>query len=333
MAAHDMHEPRRARLRTNDPGEIEQALDDTYAAHTHLTEGAATLTFTRDEVSIGSIRVIRVVSSGLTLSIAALHSLLVVECLSGTYDLHTPSGQAVLHAGEIGLAAQPDEPCQVRLRGSPASFRTTRVNLDLINEAAAAAVAAKGGDPADAAPVRFLDLRPSSPEAAARWRYTVDYLHQIIRDPQVAHSDVMLGNAARLAAATALTVFENTAITPDEPGAVGQPALPCTVGLALAFIEAHLADEPTLVDIARAASVTPRAIQLAFRRHLDTTPSELMRRMRLARARDELLAADPTAGISVGAVAARWRFSHAGRFARAYQAAYGETPSQSLRRG
>ena len=53
-----------------------------------------------------------------------------------------------------------------------------------------------------------------------------------------------------------------------------------------------------------AAHVTIRAVQLAFRRHLDTTPADYLRRVRLDRARHDLIAADP-ARDSITAVAYR----------------------------
>ena len=61
----------------------------------------------------------------------------------------------------------------------------------------------------------------------------------------------------------------------------------------MTFIEENAHADITVADIAAAASVTVRAIQLAFRRHLDTTPLEYLRRVRLGHAHRDLLAADP----------------------------------------
>ncbi|MFI6180577.1 hypothetical protein ACIA8R_33925 [Nonomuraea sp. NPDC051191] len=41
---------------------------------------------------------------------------------------------------------------------------------------------------------------------------------------------------------------------------------------AIAYLEAQPDQDITVADIAAAAHVTVRAVQLAFRRHLDTTP-------------------------------------------------------------
>jgi transcriptional regulator GlxA family with amidase domain len=84
-------------------------------------------------------------------------------------------------------------------------------------------------------------------------------------------------------------------------------------------------------DIAGAARVTARAVQLAFRHHLDTTPLRYLRDVRLSRAHDDLRAADPCQGQTVTDIAARWGFFSPGRFSAHYRAVYGVPPSRTLR--
>ncbi|WP_156748004.1 helix-turn-helix transcriptional regulator, partial [Mycobacterium sp. E3198] len=84
-------------------------------------------------------------------------------------------------------------------------------------------------------------------------------------------------------------------------------------------------------DIAGATYVTPRAIQLMFRRQLDTTPTEYVRRVRLHRAHDELIAAEPSSS-TVTEIAQRWGFAHTGRFAVLYRQTYGQSPHATLKR-
>jgi transcriptional regulator GlxA family with amidase domain len=83
-------------------------------------------------------------------------------------------------------------------------------------------------------------------------------------------------------------------------------------------------------DIAAAAGVGPRALQLAFRRYADTTPWAYVRSVRLDRAHHDLEAADPRRD-TVLAIALRWGFSNRSRFSAEYRAAYGETPAATLR--
>ena len=95
------------------------------------------------------------------------------------------------------------------------------------------------------------------------------------------------------------------------------------------FIEAHLDRQITLEDVAQAAGISPRGLQLAFRDFRGTTPLAFWREARLARAHGDLLAAP--AGTTVTDVALRWGFTHFGRFAELYRAKYGLCPRDTLK--
>jgi AraC-like DNA-binding protein len=99
--------------------------------------------------------------------------------------------------------------------------------------------------------------------------------------------------------------------------------------LAEGFIEAHLDQQITLEDVARAAGVSSRGLQLAFREWRGTTPLAFWRTARLARAHADMLAAPP--GTRVTDIAMRWGFSHFGRFSQLYRQRYGLSPSDTLR--
>jgi anti-anti-sigma factor len=116
------------------------------------------------------------------------------------------------------------------------------------------------------------------------------------------------------------------------PATAGRPPRTTseTTGRAVAFIEDRARDNITVTDIAAAAFVTVRAVQLAFRRHLDTTPLMYLRRVRLEHAHDDLLSADPGHS-TVTAIAANWHFANASRFSAYYRAAFGVPPGQTLR--
>lgn len=81
---------------------------------------------------------------------------------------------------------------------------------------------------------------------------------------------------------------------------------------------------PGLADVATAVHVTPRAVQYAFRRHVGTTPMRYLRRVRLARVHQDLVAAGQTV------TTVRWGFVHPGRFAAYYRSRYGVAPRVTL---
>ncbi len=188
--------------------------------------------------------------------------------------------------------------------------------------------AVAGTEPGTAAPVRFLSPHPASAAARAQWSAVTRYVDDLLASPDADLSPLVITSAARLLAATALTVFPNTAHAPAAPRD-RRDASTATVRRATAFIDEHADQDITVADIAAAACVTVRAIQLAFRRELDTTPTAYLRTVRLDRAHRELV----DAGLgqeTVTAVAYRWGFSSTSRFSAYYRETYGVNPKQTL---
>ncbi|WP_433281028.1 AraC family transcriptional regulator [Pseudonocardia xinjiangensis] len=106
-------------------------------------------------------------------------------------------------------------------------------------------------------------------------------------------------------------------------------ARPRTVKRVVDLIEADPRANYTVADLARHAGVGARRLQMAFQESLNTSPTGYLRKVKLARARADLLAS----GETVMSVAYRWGFNHPGRFSAAYRSRYGESPSDTLRRG
>ncbi|MCS5721575.1 AraC family transcriptional regulator [Herbiconiux sp. CPCC 203407] len=87
-------------------------------------------------------------------------------------------------------------------------------------------------------------------------------------------------------------------------------------------------EELGLDRLAEAAGIAPRSLQRDFQVHLGVSPRVYVERVRLARARTELVAG---AGRTVAEIAYGQGFVHLPRFAASYQELYGETPSQTLK--
>ncbi|MEU6773710.1 helix-turn-helix transcriptional regulator [Streptomyces sp. NPDC046759] len=225
--------------------------------------------------------------------------------------------------GDVVLFAPPDLPYSGRIDHA-------RYNITMLDPALLAQVAA---GPDDSRPVRLTGHRPRSAAAARQLSHTIVHLRDhVLADPETADQPLIAATAAQHLAASVLATFPNTAV-PEPTAADRGDAHPAMLRRALAYIDDH-ADQPiTVADIAGAAHVTVRAVQYAFRRHLDTTPLAHLRRVRLAHAHHDLAAAGPGSGHSVTAIAARWGFHHPGRFASLYRAAYQRTPHQTLSDG
>ncbi|MBM2614760.1 AraC family transcriptional regulator [Actinoplanes sp. LDG1-06] len=178
--------------------------------------------------------------------------------------------------------------------------------------------------------LRFQSLNPASEPLRRFWAGTVTGLHRQLAVSELVLPSLLAAEMLRVAAAAVVAVFPNTTMTAARlppPGRVE----PAVVRRARAFIEAH-ADRPLqLAQIADASGVGVRALQFAFRQHLDTTPMAYLRRVRLEHVRADLRAATPSDGTTVAAVARRWGFGNLSRFAGDYRAAFGELPSRTRR--
>lgn len=97
------------------------------------------------------------------------------------------------------------------------------------------------------------------------------------------------------------------------------------------LLENHAMEQLTVPCMAEFLGTSVRTLQSALRTELGASPSELLRRERLNRAREILLERGP-GDETVISVADRCGFSHPGRFASSYMEAFGELPSESLRR-
>jgi AraC-like DNA-binding protein len=112
------------------------------------------------------------------------------------------------------------------------------------------------------------------------------------------------------------------------------PALPSSrvVGRVVELIEASTDTAFTVADLAAFAGVSERSLHAAFRRQLGASPMAYVRRLRLERVHEELLRLEPNGTHTVTEVALGHGFAHGGRFAAAYRARFGESPSDTLRR-
>lgn len=107
--------------------------------------------------------------------------------------------------------------------------------------------------------------------------------------------------------------------------------LPRTVRRAEEYIRENACGAIRLADIAQAARVPVRTLLSSFQRFRDATPMQYVREVRMASARERLLDAAPCE--RVADIALECGFINLGRFASAYKAKYGETPSDTLKYG
>jgi AraC family ethanolamine operon transcriptional activator len=103
------------------------------------------------------------------------------------------------------------------------------------------------------------------------------------------------------------------------------------VRIAEDYALSHAGDHLHVTDLCRAAGVSERTLENAFKEVMGITPVAYLIRLRLHRVRKALLAASHGT-TTVTAEALDWGFWHFGEFSRAYKECFGELPSDTLRR-
>jgi AraC-like DNA-binding protein len=99
----------------------------------------------------------------------------------------------------------------------------------------------------------------------------------------------------------------------------------------LQFIEDNLKQEISVEQLAQLAHSSPRSLYKLFERHTGTTPMHYIRQKKLEQIRACL--SDPTSRVrNVTEVALEFGILHLGRFSESYKSAFGELPSDTLRR-
>ena len=97
------------------------------------------------------------------------------------------------------------------------------------------------------------------------------------------------------------------------------------------WIDAHVGEAITLGRLCEVAQIGERSLQLTFRARRGMSPMRFVCERRLAAAQRRLFRAGPDEDVT--AIATSLGFTHLGRFASAYCAAFGESPSRTLARG
>lgn len=163
-----------------------------------------------------------------------------------------------------------------------------------------------------------------------RWRTVLDLVLDELEHPTDVSRNPLVGRQVEGLVLDGLLLGQRHShselMTGDRPARWGS-----AVRRAVELVEERPGEPWTTVRLATEVHLSVRALQEGFRRDLATTPTAYLRQVRLCRARAALQAAD-ISSTTIGAVAAGVGILHRGRFAAAYQDAFGESPSDTLRR-
>lgn len=310
-------------LDTDDLGEAEQVLGQTYAAVriSGTASDADRMKIWRR--SFGPLTIDDAeVGYDFSYDAESPEKIYLCRVRSGLLEERLPAG----HPNSVGAG----EILAIGALGVPFSGRVSRARCDIVTVDRGLFDRVAAGDGRRSERIRLTDSRPVSAAAGRHLVQAVDYLRDgLLIDPASSGATLIASTAMQHLAATMLVTFPNNALL-DPTIEDRHDTTPALLRRAIAFIEEHADTDIGIADVARATYVTPRAIQLMFRRHRDCTPMEYLRRVRLHHAHRELLAADRWHA-TVTQIAARWGFTHTGRFAVYYRQVYGQSPHTTLR--
>ena len=321
----NMHKPKRSLVRVPD-AQVHDFLERAYNVKLRLSRSEPVQrepALTHARTDIGAFAIDDVDLAGdLSAEADPLDMLIVAWATHGRVACQSDGLSVEASLGDIAVLAQPGQ-------AHVTHCQDLRIISVLIEPSLLASVAV--GVPARQvqASVRFSSLTPVDAGAEQLWRRTVGYVKNEVLADDTKATPLVLGQAGRLLAAVTLSTFPNTAI-PEAQAHDRTDQHPVLLRRAIEYMESNAANDIAIADIADAIHVTPRAVQYMFRRHLDTTPLQYLRRLRLHYAHQDLVTGDRS-NDTVTAIAARWGFMHTGRFAVMYRQTYGRSPHSTLR--
>lgn len=167
------------------------------------------------------------------------------------------------------------------------------------------------------------------PGVAAWWQAVLDLTRNIDRFGQQ-----WLQHPAAYAAMEEFLLSAFTALlrAPDGAPRIADRGDERCLRRAKEYIHAHLDRALNTAEIARHACVSPRTLEVAFKRQGEATPLAYARRCRLQAVHEALRrAGDEGRPLNVTDVALSHGFLHMGRFAAQYRRQFGCSPSETMR--
>jgi AraC-like DNA-binding protein len=242
--------------------------------------------------------------------------LVVVQVDAGEATLTTGGMETHLGVQDLGLIPI----------GAEAELRWSAAHLQLF-ALPAAPLARLLGVPRTAVSLHAPRIEPCSPELAEYFRRTAQLLtSDAFGTPEVYERDLVRATTVELLTAVVVEAFELTNRSEDASDRDG-----AVIRRAIAEMRAHLMEPITVPEIADAAGVSVRGLQMAFLRRLDVAPLLHLRQLRLEAARSALVE-EATVGTTIADIARRFGYANSGRFSTHYRNEYGEAPSATLRR-
>ena len=171
-----------------------------------------------------------------------------------------------------------------------------------------------------------LRCDPDAVDRLRSWLRTV--MTELVEQPDLLEDPHTSEEIAWAIAGNLLTTLATGGDTPVQPSL--SPRLRVSES-SLDYIACHPGQVLKVREVAEAVGVSERTLRRAFQDRFGVSTKEYLKVRQLSAARRELARLDPD-GTQVRDVALRWGFWHSSQFAQDYRRAFGELPSDTLRR-
>lgn len=282
-----------------------------------ITGGGGAFDYRQRSLVDDGVSVTRIISTGVSVVAQEISSpdLVAVLLREGRLTIARGSDSATLDAGDIGLIPL----------GEQVELRWDQVTVDLFSFPQASVrriLGALDGSVRLHAP----RLTPRSRKVQALWtRLAALLAGQVLEDPDLYERDQIREQIIDALFAATIEAFDLSNAAEDDPASDAG-----LVGRAQTYMKAHMGEPISIPDVARAAAVSVRGLQMAFQRELTSSPLLHLRELRMTRART-LLGSARQGATTVSGVARGLGYSNLGRFSAHYRSAFGESPSTTLR--
>jgi len=305
---------------TADLSAATRALSDEYSDLAISTTGTdAPFRMELRSAEAGAVRVANLTLTNACIRTRPLAAYVVALPVAGRVVASTARDGRVGITGATGIVSTAGREVRVDYDGRDCAVLTAQFDKRALEDELAALLGHQLS-----APLEFAFPLPGTPTAASLRRAI-----ELLRDDAGQHAPL---RRRMDSLAMAALLFGQRHNYSDELRMPGGGQGPRTIRAAVATVEERPLDIVTVADLARASHLSVRALEAGFRRHVGMPPMAYVREIRMRRAHEDLLAADP-ALTTATEIAARWGFAHYGRFAAAYAEHFGRSPGRTLREG
>ena len=294
-----------------------EAMQAVFGVGVATVESLGNLRYDQRSIVDDGVSFTRIISSGALLRVLAARSpeMVVIAVRDGYMVMKQGADAVALEAGDLGVIPV----------DQAVSLSWEEVSMDVYSFPRSSIAHLLGSD-IDGMTLRVARLRATSRALIRLWtRFSATLRDEVLQDAELFESDLVLVQAIDSLLGCAIEAFGISDAREDDSEDDG-----VRVERAVAHMSVHLAEPVSTPDMAHAAGVSLRGLQLAFRRTRQGNPLARLRALRMGAAREALGSRQGAQADGLVTVAKRVGYDNVGRFSAHYEQAFEESPVESV---